>query len=97
MYWGTNCTIQVTRGFYQVKTDALRENSLHYEGRALDIRLVNSSVKEKDKSGTGTCGNDKLKELAWIAKFVVKFDFVELKTRHIHVSCRKGYGFSFGK
>lgn len=77
--------MQVTRAFSEVKTNALRQDSLHYEGRALDVTLVSKPANKLSKL---SCFS-KLKELAWIAKIATKFDFVELKSRHIHVSCRK--------
>lgn len=82
-YFKTECSLQLIRSFTSVKQIALRSNSLHYEGRALDLRLLEGSNETEDK-----CKHN-LRQLAWLAKFGAKFDFVELKATHIHVSCQK--------
>ena len=82
-YSKQRCTTYVIRSFVDTYLNVLREESLHFEGRALDLKIA---TPENTNGGGCTVT---LQMFAWMAKFHAKFDFVEMKYNHLHVSCRK--------
>ena len=91
-FWKGRYKILVLEGFvaYGEKGHHFQhgQKSLHFSGRAFDISLVDSPDNDGEKLGDKVPTHT-LRTLAGLAYYNAQFTFVQLRRRHLHVSCGK--------
>ncbi|XP_057293884.1 tiggy-winkle hedgehog protein-like [Hydractinia symbiolongicarpus] len=93
--WQQKYALILANGYMPQKSAYLLDNSLHYEGRALDIQLKErrSSKKLEDAAKQKTKDDKIHHRLAWLAYYKAGFNFARPKKTFygelLHVSCRR--------
>ena len=109
-HWSKKYKIRVMYAYierkdYKYYNRIFRNKSLHLEGRAFDLQLIEQPHRHKRSIQRRNVNqrrvkrtlnqkkqrkiNKNLPELAGLAYYQADFSFVEVKLHHIHVSCSK--------
>ena len=85
--WKGQCILFVQRSFVEDRASDLSSMSLHYDGRSIDMRLVNSTKN----TGKYACEKSQ-KKLAYLGAKIAGFTYVAFKKKpkdsFVHASCR---------
>ena len=87
-YYEGKKKVYVIEAYDSNRSNKHGRDSLHYEGRAIDLKLVNANPDEINISNKD---DDKvlLRRLATQAYYEARFSFVQVEESHVHVSCRR--------